>query len=252
MKIVTYNIRCRFEGDGINSFVNRAGLMLNKINEEKPDIIAFQEVTDKISEFLRNNLCGYELVGHGRNADYFGEGVYFAYRRETVRLFELESFWLSGTPHVPASRLEGQSSCPRTCLAGLFCIDKTVFRVYNLHLDHLNNNSNVREKEAEQIIMHIKSKDGDFPCFVVGDFNASPNEKCIKMFEENGFADSTHNVGVTFHNFGGKNYKNGKKIDYIFTDKKAHGRLKKVDKWKDEQGGIFLSDHYPIEAEYKI
>ena len=125
MKIVTFNIRCLWDGDGINSFLHRAGLILNKIDEERPDIIAFQEVTDKIADFLRDNLCAYEIVGHGRNADYFGEGVYFAYRRETVRLFELNSFWLSDAPHVPASRYDGQSSYPRTCLEGLFCMGKT-------------------------------------------------------------------------------------------------------------------------------
>ena len=41
MKIVTFNLRSRYKGDGINSFVHRAVLLCDKIEEERPDIIAF-------------------------------------------------------------------------------------------------------------------------------------------------------------------------------------------------------------------
>ena len=44
MKITTFNIRCKFDTDGINSFVHRAGFIFHKIQKEKPDVIAFQEV----------------------------------------------------------------------------------------------------------------------------------------------------------------------------------------------------------------
>ena len=45
MNIVTYNIRCVYKQmDGINSFIHRIGPMFEKINEEKPDGIGFQEV----------------------------------------------------------------------------------------------------------------------------------------------------------------------------------------------------------------
>lgn len=253
MKLVTFNIRCSWNGDGINSFLHRAGFIFKKINDEKPDIIAFQEVTEDIFNFLRNMLCSYEMVGHGRDKDYFGEGIYFAYRRETVRLFGLECYWLSDTPNVSASRYSGQSIFSRICLDGLFCMGKTIFRVCNVHFDHMAENKKIREKEAEQIIKNIMSKDGDrFPCFILGDFNAVKSEECIKIFEKNGFIDAANNVGMTFHNFEGKKYKNASKIDYIFTDKKTYSKLKKVKKWTDESDGIFLSDHYPICAEFVI
>ena len=252
MKLVTFNIRCSWDGDGINSFLHRAGYILKKTEDEKPDIIAFQEVTDDIFDFLRNTLCSYEIVGHGRGKDYFGEGVYFAYRRETVRLFGLNCCWLSDTPNVPASRYIGQSIFPRTCLDGLFCIGKTIFRVCNVHLDYKAENKKIREKEAGQIIQNIISKNSSFPCFILGDFNAVKSEECIKIFENNGFIDVANDVGATFHNFEGKKYKNASKIDYIFIDKKAHSKLKKVKKWTDERDGIFLSDHYPVSAEFLL
>ena len=44
MKVVTFNIRCDYGQDGLNEFANRKELILGKINQEKPDIIGFQEV----------------------------------------------------------------------------------------------------------------------------------------------------------------------------------------------------------------
>ena len=44
MKIVTFNLDCCWDGaEGINSFIHRAGMIYERINAEKPDIIAFQE-----------------------------------------------------------------------------------------------------------------------------------------------------------------------------------------------------------------
>lgn len=44
MKVVTFNIRCDYGQDGLNEFANRKELILRKVNQEKPDIIGFQEV----------------------------------------------------------------------------------------------------------------------------------------------------------------------------------------------------------------
>ena len=45
MKVVTYNIRCVWDTcDGINNFIHRAGMIYDKILEEKPDLIGFQEM----------------------------------------------------------------------------------------------------------------------------------------------------------------------------------------------------------------
>ena len=53
IKIVTYNLRCIWKGDGINGFIHRAGMIFDKINAELPDIIAFQEAIPKHIEFLK-------------------------------------------------------------------------------------------------------------------------------------------------------------------------------------------------------
>ena len=54
IKIVTFNLRCVWNGvDAQNSFVHRAGLIWEKVNEEKPDVIAFQECVPQSVEILK-------------------------------------------------------------------------------------------------------------------------------------------------------------------------------------------------------
>ena len=100
MKIVTFNLRCVYEKwDGINSFIHRAGLIYEKVNAEKPDIIAFQEVVGKSLEMLTKLLPEYLFLGHFRNADYSGEGVFTAIRRDEIEVLGFEDFGLV-LPHT--------------------------------------------------------------------------------------------------------------------------------------------------------
>ena len=80
MKIVTYNLRFVYANDGINSFIHRAGLILDTIYEEKPDIICFQETTDKNARFLRRHLSPtYTVLLTQREEGLTGEGLTFFY-----------------------------------------------------------------------------------------------------------------------------------------------------------------------------
>ena len=57
LKIASYNLRCIWtKGDGVNCFLHRAGMVLDKINAEKPDVICFQECIDKKGDFLGKDL----------------------------------------------------------------------------------------------------------------------------------------------------------------------------------------------------
>ena len=55
MKIVTWNVRCPWKNDdGKNAFIHRAGFIYDKIMQEKPEIIGFQEVVDKSLELMKD------------------------------------------------------------------------------------------------------------------------------------------------------------------------------------------------------
>lgn len=250
MKIVTYNIRCVYKQmDGINSFIHRIGPMFEKINEEKPDVIGFQEVLSSHLTVLEKLLGDeYQIVGQFRNADYSGEGVYTAIKKETCQLLGFETIWLSPTPYVAGSRFDNQSSCPRICLQTLVREKETGrrIRVYNLHLDHISEAAKVEGITAALSFMDDYSKRDGFPAIILGDFNATPDSKTVKICKEKGgLIDATENVKVSFHHFGTEELK----IDYIFLSSELNKTAKPAKAWDETFNTIFLSDHYPVEVE---
>lgn len=247
MKIVSFNIRYAWDGDGINSFIHRIGLICDKIAQEKPDVIAFQETTDRHREMLVRMLPEYCIVGQGRNADCLGEGVSTAVRRDTVELLGFETIWLSPTPYVPASRYENQSYIPRVLLMTLLKDKKTGerFRMFNVHLDHLSSEGRISQIEGLLAYVNEQQNKVALPAVILGDFNAEPDSDEIKFINNQGvFTDLTTNVERTFHNFGTPHP--ATKIDYVFTTAELTVRAGEAVVWTDEKNGIYLSDHYPV------
>ena len=251
MKIVTFNLRCAWDGDGINSFPHRAGSILNKIKKESPEVICFQEGIEKNVAFLRNALPEYHIVFNQRNNDYRGEGIATALKKDSVELLGLDSFWLSPTPQIPGTRFEEQSVCPRICQCILLRhANGKMFRVYNTHLDHKGEQARVLGIQA--VLQRMQADLGilDVPFFLMGDFNATPDEETIRICSESTspvVKELTEPITLTFHNYGRitENYK----IDYIYADAATAQLPIAVAPWDDATDGIYLSDHYPLQIE---
>lgn len=261
-KIVSYNIRTLFSHpiDGVNSFIHRSGMILEKIENERPHVICFQEISEKIRHFLDTYLNGYVLVGVGRLADYSGEGLCIAYRKDCIDLLSLEHFWLSPTPYVPGSRYEIQSQYPRICQTVTVKHKESPLpiRLYNVHLDHISDQARILG--IEQILKEVIKANATFslPVMVMGDFNAYTDSKTVRYCKENKIfpmIDLSEASGATFHDFGKTDDAEeaaGKKIDYIFADLKTAECNYTVTKWEDTQNGIYLSDHYPLCCEIEF
>ncbi|MBQ3079161.1 MAG: endonuclease/exonuclease/phosphatase family protein [Clostridia bacterium] len=248
MRIVSYNLRCDVKADGVNSFRNRRGFVMDKLESEMADVIGFQEVTPPMNEYLRSHLKGYTLVGCGRGKDYHDEHNPIAFRNDKYELIGLDVSWLSETPFAPGSRFPVQSICPRIITHAILrpIGDGEPFHVYNTHLDH--ESSEARVLGAKRLIgkMTDDQKTHPFPLALTGDFNAEPEAKEIMLLKEDAFGliDQTIDMGCTWHNWGRKT---DGQIDYIFT----RGFVKKgeAELWKDELNGVYLSDHYPLAIE---
>lgn len=241
MKLVTFNLRCQNPYDGHNEFVFRCGSVLAKIATELPDVIGFQEALPGMVAFLANHLPQYHFVGRPRAEG--DEQCCIAYRADTVDLYGLEVFWLSPTPYVPASRYEHQSGCPRVCSAALLRHrDYGVFRFYNTHLDHIDDEA--RCLGMNQILARIAEDQQrePWPYFLCGDMNCEPGSTPIQAALDAGLTDLTDKVEVTYHEWGTK----AMKIDYIFASEPVDAA---ISAWKDEHLGIYLTDHYPVCAE---
>lgn len=244
LKLVTFNIRCDYGMDGANNFEYRKDLILKKILVEQPDVLCFQEVLPHVADWLRESLTDYYVIGCGREESLQGEQTTVAYQKERLNLISMESYWLSETPNLPGSRYPEQSRCPRICTEAIFQERNSgqVFRLVNTHLDHIG--VEARKRGLEQILQKL-SQEAFFPhipIILAGDMNAEPGseEMCI-LDRFPGYVNATEGIGVTFHAFGKKEEEMC--IDYIFL---KGCTCKKLEKWTDQEGAVYLSDHYPV------
>ena len=242
LKIMSFNLRTDTKGDGINYFPYRAERIRAVLQEERPDLIGFQEAREMARDFL-NEILGaeYVLLGCGRKEGYAGEGCSLAFRKDLFSLINYETRFLSPTPTVPASRYEDsdQSHCPRLYQhAELIGKGQNApFHFINTHLDHLG--AHARMLEMEQILEDLSRLSGRV--ILVGDMNATPDSDCIRLAIDQGhLTDVTDSIPDTFHGFGQKDLR---KIDYIFTNAPSPSCYPVSD---GPENGVYVSDHYPI------
>ena len=251
MKVVTFNIRCDYNQDGINCFQNRKKLILKKLKDETADIICFQEVLPHVSFWLKENLNDYYILGCGREKDLKGEQNTVAIKKEKFQLISMNTFWLSLTPQVPGTRYEKQSMCPRS-VTELLIQDLETEKLYNIintHLDH--EGSEARVLGMDQILKHMKDVKekkeqdgyGKIELILAGDFNGYPDSPEIQLIENSDFLrDLTFGMEGTFHDYGRMNP--AEKIDYIAVSSGLECAAREL--WMDCENGVYLSDHYPV------
>ena len=253
MKIVSFNIRCPWietQKSGINSFVHRAGMIYDKLRQERPEIVGFQEVTASIFDFLKNSLSDiYDFNMFFRSENFDGEGVAIATLKEKIACHSIDSFWLSPTPRVPGSRFPEQSKCPRVATVGVYRELATgrLVRVCNTHLDHISDEAKVLGISLLLDRLATINAEYPLPTLLLGDLNSLPESEPIAVIKASPLAltELTADIPVTFHDYGTKEVK----IDYIFGTQELAECVSEAFAWDDEHAGIYLSDHYPIGVE---
>ena len=251
-KIVSFNLRCVWKGDGINAFIFRAGMIYDKIMREMPDVLAFQEMSTDHLELLKRMLPEYNFCGQFRSKNYSGEGVFTAVRKNVWDVIAYETFWISPTPYVAGSRFEDQSECPRICVVSQVRNRETgkMLRIYNIHLDHISDAARINGIRCVFEKMEEFNRKLPLPSLVLGDYNAYPDSETMRFcndYKTPVMYDVTEQIPVTFHDFG----RRGVKIDYIYVTEELKGACVASGIWEDERDGIYLSDHYPIWAEFE-
>ena len=250
IKVISYNIRYDNPEDGVNVWENRKSTISIFLNNQKPELIGFQEVTHSQLLFLTDELSSYEFIGVGRD-DGKTKGEYspIFYNKNNFRLITENTFWLSQTPEKVS--VGWDASMERICTYGLIEDKRSNKRiwVFNTHLDHIGKDARVRS--IELILDTIeKLNEEDNPIILTGDFNLEDHTKPIVELQnifndvQEGISKSKKSYG-TFNGFE-KNLTQKKRIDYIFTKKlkikKASHRLIKTPKME------WASDHHPVLA----
>lgn len=264
IKVVSFNLRRDFGPQRKNRWETRKELAAKLIAESNAAIIGVQEFLPKMRQDFKDLLDGYSIFGLGRlkgknpNNDEHSDIII---KNDDVEIFSCDTFWLSKRPDRPSrSHL---SFYPRICTVAEVKLKKSGrrMRVFNTHFDHIS--PLARTFGARMILeqIHRFNQYDPLPTIVMGDFNASPNSKAVKMMRENlsgyqdvrlqdiyGFLDQI--IGNTYHGFKGKVKQKFKPIDYIFVSEDFEVVKASVDTTCYD--GAYPSDHYPISAVLRL
>ena len=239
------NVRCYAPDDLFKkSWFYRADLIRNNIDEVKPDIIGFQEVTWMHYGYLQDIMQGYDSVIMYRDNFILSEGCPIFYRTDKFELIDKNSFWLSETPEVMSK--DWNSACYRVCsYVKLRQLNTNKeFVVFNTHLDHVSDEARIN---GIKVVLDKINELGDVPAYLMGDLNAKPNSKTLKsvyeFFEDGQVVADITTDGATYQKWGEK--LNSERIDYIVASigKTNIYEYGIVDTLYD---GVYPSDHFPI------
>lgn len=264
IKVVSFNLRRDFGPQRKNKWETRKELAAKTICNSNADIIGVQEFLPMMRKDLKNLLKGYSIFGTGRlkgknpNNDEHSDIII---KNKQVEITRCNTFWLSNHPETPSrARL---AVYPRICTVAEVKIKKSGrrLRVFNTHFDHIS--PFARTFGARLILseIHRFNEKDPLPTIVMGDFNAKPNSKAVRMMRENlsgyhdvklkdiyGFLDTV--IGNTYHGFKGTVKSKFRPIDYIFVSDDIEVVSASVDTTCYE--GAYPSDHYPISAVLKL
>jgi len=260
VKVMTFNIRYDNPGDSVNVWQNRASQVCGFVNDEKPDLLGMQEVLLQQYMVLDSALADYTSVGVGRDDGAKGgemNPVFF--RKERFDMVRTITFWLSDTPEIPGSMGWG-ASLPRI-VTWMELVDKIThvhFFFFNTHFAH--DSDSARIKSSEILLQEVEKITDGSPFIISGDFNMLPSSKGYSILT--GPAESVPALtdsytvsekrpwGPSFTFNGFSDNPGTGRIDYIF----VKNGLKVLDHRTliRKEHGVFISDHWPVEATVSI
>lgn len=251
LNVMSYNIRYGKAKDGDFVWENRKGAAVAMVNDQHPAVFGVQEALDFQLEDLLKGCPDYKCVGVGReDGEHGGEHMAVFYNTKKLELVNWGTYWLSETPEQPSKGWDAM--CKRTATWALLKEKASGRHFYfvNTHLDH-------RGKEAQKnglalVVERIGRMNPEgYPMILMGDFNVYADDPCLTdlrgIMLDAWETAKTVDDGPTYHGYG-KDEK--PHIDYIFyTGFPACEKMLRVT--KEYSGCRFVSDHYPITAEFR-
>lgn len=257
LTVMTYNLRYITSGDkGQRAWTFRRDLAAELLKKNRPDIVGIQEGLRPMLNDLGARVSGYAEIGAGRE-DGCDKGEFSAIlvRADRFTIQESGTFWLSDTPEVPNSCTWG-NTVTRVCTwAKLYDREtRQVFHFYNTHLDHAS--PLARQKGVELILARIAARPAGGPFLLTGDFNAGADDPihlpiasapAVDVWKHL-HPDAAVSESGTWHDFTGRT--DGSRIDFIY----ASPDIKLIDSaiLRDETGGVYPSDHFPVRATIEL
>ncbi|MFT3796374.1 endonuclease/exonuclease/phosphatase family protein [Flavobacterium sp.] len=255
LKIMSYNLRVDFGGDGENNWEFRRDFLAGQLGFYEPDFIGTQEGKAHQLQFIDSLLTDYTYFGLSRdNSKSEGEFCAIFYNQKKFKLLQDATFWLSETPDQKSKGWD--AAYERICTYGLFEDLKTKkhFYVFNTHLDHIGEMA--RENGVKLIIEKINAiNTKKLPVILTGDFNSETKSEAYqtisKTMNDSRIVCKTKPFGPS-GTFNGFKFHEPVKllIDYIFVSKGIE--VEKYSVLSDSKDCKYPSDHLPVLTQIKL
>lgn len=258
LRIMTFNIPYgnikESDGNGQNSWGNRAKALHHYIDSVSPDLLGIQEGVKAELTSILAGTPGYAMVGCARtDGAELGEYTPILYKTSRFLLEKSGNYWLTGTPDRP-SMTDG-AICIRIATWALFTDKATGARfIYtNTHLDH--SNDKVRTSQAKVVKEKMDSLATLFgkklPQFLTADFNMKRTSSVYNYLLK--YKLTTKDMWVSARKRAEKGVDGfsstpDNEIDFIF----AYGSVscsyaELGNRWTPD--GFIMSDHNPVFAD---
>ncbi|MDP4010130.1 MAG: hypothetical protein Q8P53_04095 [Candidatus Shapirobacteria bacterium] len=195
----------------LNTWYGKINQPLVKFIEKESqntDVFCFQEASEKVRWFLKNNLSNYTLITDYKYIDNDDDFPQSTYIKNTLKI-NTNSTILSDEPN--------SGLCVYTQIQN----ENKIINLCNVHgISKPGNKLDTpgRIKQSQIIIDFMKNVAG--PKVIGGDFNLELNTESVKMFEDNGYINliKEFNISTTRNELAWKKYPDNKQYfaDYIF------------------------------------
>lgn len=268
IKIISFNLRADFKHDRANRWEYRREYAARLIQESGASIIGVQELLPNMRLDIEKLLQDYTVLGEGRYNGKKNTGDEHAdiiIKDTDAAADTFRTFWLSRSED-DVSRAYW-AFFPRICTVAEVYIkplNRTI-RVFNTHFDHICGMARVLGVNIILRTMHELNRQRPLPTVLMGDLNAGPKSKPIRILRENlhpyenlrltdVYSVCKESVKNTHHGFGQGGLISWvidrAPIDYIFVSEEFSIVDVRVD--RSTENGRFPSDHFPLVATLKL
>jgi endonuclease/exonuclease/phosphatase family metal-dependent hydrolase len=244
IRICSFNIRNGGANKNIKkherkkyTWENRKKIILEAIEDIKPDIIGLQECDiSKHFEFLINGLKDFELINFKKS----GEANPIFIKHSHFKMIEGAKLRLR-PKQLPNNWNE---ACPRTAnfvKVQIKSEPQTIIGIYNTHFDH---KGKIARIESAKLIQREIQLSDEIPIILLGDFNTQDGASELKPLFSILKNTNCSNL-VTFHGWRRLQIR----FDYILTTDQFKVNDSGISNYKND---IYPSDHFPIWSDIEI
>ena len=254
LRIMTFNVPQgnikESDGNGHNTWDNRALAIQQYMSEVEPDLLGMQEPTRTVLCSILQGMPRYAMVGTARD-DGAERGEYTAIIYRTDRFFCIDTgnYWLTETPEVH-SKVEGSTHF-RIATWALFQDKQSGARFLytNTHLSYDSQPVRLAQlKIIKPYMLELNKKFGEkLPHLFTGDFNMRDTEDNYNyVLNYKLLMKDMWTTARTHRHWNGGD--NEGRIDYIFATRGVSCSYAQWDNRKRDDG-YWMSDHDPLWAD---